>query len=290
MEPTADASANMSDGEFLRDDIEAVSVSPNGRFLFYVLPEEDLSASGQTIDLSTKQPKYSFQFPFSDWLPEVLNDGTLRLTTKPSGFVPGTAYQYNEATKRLKKLFGASAGFTTKFSPSGKRALYSFFNMSNYALGLGVRVLPEEDTEAPIPGFGTLPEKCAWSSGESKIYCGVSEKIQQLIPDNWYRGLFFFDDSIWSFDLATGDSERVVVPKDAAKVSLDIVDPFVTEDGKTLIFKDKREGYLWALTLPGTVVDIPEIDETLTPEEAKDAAGSVQPPATTSAATSNKKR
>ena len=75
----------------LPDNISQVSISRKGAYLFYLLPVTD-GVSGTIVTLANRIPKEVLRLSFSEWLPSMLDDGNVILTTKPSAEVPGFAY------------------------------------------------------------------------------------------------------------------------------------------------------------------------------------------------------
>lgn len=279
--------ASLSDGSRLADNAASVALSPDGSSFFYLATDDAGSAVGRILDIPTRKPVTLFEHPISEWLPQLASDGTLRLTTKPSAEIEGFAYFYNAESRRLEKLFGPKTALTTNYSPSGTKMLYGEL-LSNLPI-LGYATVPKsgpayEEDHAPPLGFSSLPEKCAWAKNEIRIYCGApSGTVKRTLPDDWYKGVFFFDDAIWMFDFSDGSSRKIASPADDAGVPIDVVYPFVAKDGAELIFTNKRDGYLWALTL-GPVADAGDEgaggeDAPVKPEEAADVLGSDPSPA-----------
>lgn len=264
----------LSEGEFLPDETTAVSISEEKNSVFFLRKTESGTAGG-LIDLPTRGIQYVFDFPFSEWIPQLNNAQTLFLTTKASGMFPGYSYEYRTDTRTLGKKLDAKMGLTTLYSPSGDRVLYSevvaghlIFSMIDFAQG------PEED-DPPFPAFVTLPEKCTWTKNNRKIYCGAPNELPNgLLPDVWYQGKTFFDDNLWAHDFETGISDLLAMPQELVGESFDIVSPFLSDDGGTLFFINKGDGVLWAYTL-GTPPPDTQGDDELSPEELKDALGSV---------------
>lgn len=270
---STEISGSLSEGESLPDNVTALSISPDGNTLFYLTTDESGNALGRVIDLPTRTTRTVFFFPFSEWIPEVLRGGLIRLTTKASALYGGYSYAYDPSTKTLKKMIDENFGLTTNYSPSGKRVIYSAIVSKNLVLG-NASFPDDEEDHAPVFGFTTLPEKCAWAPDETRVYCGVTEFLgNKMLPDDWYKGTFTFDDTIWSFDFRMNSSDEIARPGELAGVSVDVTDPFVTKDGSTLIFTDKKEGYLWALTL-GLPFASQEEGGAIAPEEIKDVLGS----------------
>ena len=125
-----DLSADSSSGEVggmvletLPDDITALSVAPDGKNLFYLVKTTN-GVSGSMMNFDTRTKKRVFQNSFSEWLPQLLNDGTVMLTTKPSGKVEGYSYHFDPKTGNLVRLVREKQGLTTLGDGTGSRGLF----------------------------------------------------------------------------------------------------------------------------------------------------------------------
>lgn len=281
-------------GQFLPDNLSAVSVSPNGTRLFYLLPVPD-GVSGTIITLSTMSPKEVLRNSFSEWLPQLLDDDTIILTTKPSMNVPGFSYLYNPVNKTLTRIIRQKNALTTLGERHGSRTLYSENISGNTTLGLYDKkgMSSEEGVtihEAPIP-LATLPEKCVWSKNSIHLYCGAFTSTPHAqIPDDWYQGILSFSDSFWLIDTNKTEITFLADPKKSIQKEFDVFMPFVGSDEHYFYFTDKKDNTLWEMrigdqTAQTTAAAVPE----LTPDEMKDAQGSVSVATTTKAAAPVKK-
>ena len=78
------------EGKFLPDNISIFSVSPNGAYGFYFIPNET-GITGFTLNMKSLESSPSLQNAFREWLPQTLNSG-LFLVTKASANIQGYAY------------------------------------------------------------------------------------------------------------------------------------------------------------------------------------------------------
>jgi hypothetical protein len=269
-------------GEFLPDNISAVSVSPDGKLLFYLLPVSD-GVSGTTVTLKTMAAKEVLRQSFNEWLPQLMNDGTIVLTTKPSANVPGFAYVYTPAKKTLTRLIREKNGLTTNSEAQGTRVLYGLNISGNSALGLYDKVgfgseegVVNHDANVPL---ATLPEKCAWSTEGMRIYCGAfAASPRAQIPDEWYQGTLSFDDTFWRVKSDTSEITFLADPVKQPETngqSFDVFSPFIAHGEEYFYFTNKKDGTLWAMVIKQDtpIIEIPVTPPT--PEEARDAAGSL---------------
>lgn len=273
-------------GEFLPNDVSAVSISSNGTRLFYLLPIDE-GVSGTIVTLSTMSAKEVLRNSYSEWLPQLLDNDTIILTTKPSTNVPGYSYLYSPATKTLTRIMRQKNALTTLGERHGEHVLYSSNIAGNTILGIyGVKGLDSEEGEvtyeAPIP-LATLPEKCVWSKNAIHVYCGAFTSTPRAqIPDDWYQGVLSFSDSFWHVNAVETGITFLADPKEVIQKEFDVFMPFLGNDEKYFFFTNKKDNTLWRMRIvhevaQEAVVAMPQ----LTPDEMKDAQGSVLPPATT---------
>jgi hypothetical protein len=267
-------------GDFLPNDISAVSISPNGAKLFYLLPVPE-GVSGTIVTLSTMSPKEVLRNSFSEWLPQLLDDGTIILTTKPSANVSGFSYLYSPANQTLTRLIREKNALTTLSERHGSRVIYSENVVGNTTLGLYDKkgMSSEEGVTihtAPIP-LATLPEKCVWSKNAILLYCGAFTSTPRAsIPDDWYQGALSFADSFWLIDTNKTEITFLADPKKAIDKEFDVYMPFVGNDEQYFFFTNKKDNTLWEMRLVNTVAqDVAGTMPELTPDELKDAQGSL---------------
>jgi hypothetical protein len=271
-------------GEFLPDNISAVSLSPDGKLLFYLLPVSD-GVSGTTVTLRTMAAKEVLRHPFSEWLPQIMNDGSIILTTKPSANVHGFAYLYTPINKKLTRLIREKNALTTNGEAQGTRILYGQNVSGNTVLSLYDKVGfgSEEGViahEAAIP-LATLPEKCAWSTQGMRIYCGAfSTTPRAQIPDEWYQGVLSFDDTFWRVQSNTSEISFIADPTKQPETngqSFDVFAPFIALSEEYFYFVNKKDSTLWSMVIENTLDETQaDVVPVVSPEEASDAAGSTR--------------
>jgi len=283
--PVADTSTTLTlgtlVGDFLPDNISAVSVSPDGKRLFYLLPIPE-GVSGTVVTIATKSAREIFRNSFSEWLPELLNDGSVILTTKASANIPGYSYRYTPSDKTLTRIVRDKKGLTTHANTTGSAILFgeniggnmtlNFYSKAGFAGHEGV--LSHEET---LP-LTTLPEKCAWAADMIHVYCGaISGTPRAQIPDDWYKGTLAFADSFWSTNIETTEIDLIGDPQKLIQRSFDVTYPFMDKNGQYFFFTNKSDSMLWVMQFPKRVQsDNSELlPPDLTPEEMKDALGSM---------------
>ena len=272
----------------LPDNISGVSVSPNGKFLLYLLPVSD-GVSGTVVALESRNAREVLRNSFSEWLPQMLDSGHIILTTKPSWDVPGFSYLYNTNNRTLSRLVREKNGLTTLGNSAGKRMLYNENVSGNTVLSMyDEKGFADEDSQithtAPLQ-LATLPEKCAWSGNGVRIFCAAfADTAQNHIPDDWYQGTVSLHDTFWTIDTNSSDLVYLADPQKEVGHNFDVLSPFIGGNEKHLFFINKNDFTVWSMRLQkekyesateaASVTGVTKQPE-LTPEEMKDAAGSV---------------
>ena len=270
-------------GKDLLDNISSVSISPDGTLLFFLYPIAD-GVSGKQIRLADgDDPREIFRNSFSEWIPQVLNNGTIILTTKASAKIPGYSYLYQPKTRALTRLVREKNGLTALGDSDGSRILFNENIGTNVTLGLysqkGHYTEGGYTTyETGIP-LTTRPEKCAWGiANRALFFCGSFQSgTRNQIPDDWYQGLLHLKDTFWMVNADTEEIKHLADPQMEIKRDFDVFMPFLGSSDNQFFFTDKNTGFLWVLRVVRPEGMIGDGSATLpppTPEEASDASGS----------------
>lgn len=286
-------------GDFLPDNISALSISQDGTKMFFLIPTSS-GVTGYIMTLATKAKQEVFQSTFSEWSPQLLNSGMVILTTKPSANVEGYSYLYNPKDHSFSRILRKVNGLTTLANKSNTRVLYSenllgktLLNVHNAKGYIGDEGSMEPTIQVPLP---SLPEKCAWGKNQIRLYCGsFTSTPRGQIPDDWYQGVIAFSDMFWSVNTDTSEISFLADPtkeETAQNGSFDVIMPFVDDSESHFFFINKNDMTLWSMRINKEKFITPEEStaleptEELTPDELKDAAGSQQ----TQNSTSTKKK
>lgn len=270
-------------GKDLLDNISSVSISPNGALLFFLLPIAD-GVSGSIVDLASGgDPREVLRNSFSEWIPQILNNGTIILTTKASAKIPGYSYLYQPTTKALTRLVREKNGLTALGDSDGSRILFNENIGTNVTLGLyNQKGYSSEEGytihEAGIP-LTALPEKCAWGvHNRALFFCGSFQSgTRNQIPDDWYQGFLHLKDTFWAINADTAEIRLLADPQTEIKKDFDVFMPFLGNNDNLFFFTDKNSGFLWVMRIvrPESLVGEESIvPPPPTPEEASDASGS----------------
>jgi hypothetical protein len=216
----------------LPDNITTVSLSPDGKKLFYLLRTTD-GVSGSVVDLSTRITKEVFRNSFTEWTPEILDTNQIIFTTKPSAHIPGHAYRYDITTKTFERIVRNKAGLTTHTNATGERILYAENLIKNIVFGVydqkGFASDEGETNHESVLSITTLPEKCAWRNGGSRTICAAfSFSPAYPMPDTWYRGSQVLIDTFWSVDTNTNEVAFLYDPQKEVNQSFDVITPVLS--------------------------------------------------------------
>ncbi len=184
-----------------------------------------------------------FDSSFNEWLPQFVNKNLITMTTYASGRTDGYMYGLNPVNKTFSKLLGPSVGLTTLTSPDGLYTLVS--DTENNQLVTKIITLVN-GTQRVLP-FVTLPEKCSWYSN-TQLFCGVPGSFTEaLYPDDWYKGLVGFSDSIWEYDMGNDRTTQIATPTE----SIDIFRMDSYSAPGYLFFMNKNNYELWSYRVGG---------------------------------------
>jgi hypothetical protein len=182
------------------------------------------------------------------WLSAWPEIKTIALQTKASAQSNGSLYFLNLDSGQQKKILSGINALTTLVSPDAKLILYS----SGATPKLSILDLAGKHT-ADV-AFKTFPEKCTWAGKKYFVYCAVPAILPaSAYPDDWYAGVVSFNDSIWSYNIETGET-KVLYDATASTLSeqIDAINLVLSKDEKILYFINKRDNSLWSFDLEDT--------------------------------------
>lgn len=247
---TTSTSTDDGSGELITKNFESsiqnFLFSPSKKTSFYTTVSNQ-GIQGFLADKNGEKGSLIWNFPTSEWVIDWPKDDVITLATKASSNKFGYLYFLNPITKKTTPVLREIPGLITNTSPNGDQILYSASKNKDTSLfafdiksGLSISFSTK-----------TLAEKCVWS--DSVIYCAVPQKISKLdLPDDWYLGVTSFSDSIWKITLNPGtgteETEYFELEKTAGG-PIDVINPEISQDKKTLIFTNKKDSYLWSLNL-----------------------------------------
>jgi hypothetical protein len=182
-----------------------------------------------------------FENPQIFWL-----QNKIGLITQSDGRFPGSFLLIDPQTKEKQTLLAGIYGLSAKASPSGTKILFSETN-SSPDQQLNLNLLDINLNQIVNLKLVTFPEKCAWSLGETLLYCAVPENLpaSTILPNHWRQGALITRDTLWQIDLKElkGKQLTLAMPYDVGWIKL-------TPDNLGLVFQDKTSGKLYRIELP----------------------------------------
>lgn len=240
----------MVTGEFLPQDAEVFTFSPDGTELFYLTRTSDGSV-GYVHSLTTNTRRMIWRHPLKQLTAAWEGPSAITIHTKPSYRAPGALYSINSETGVEDVVVSNLKGLTGTISPDGEYVVYAHTDEQFPT----TQLLYRDVSDTTVFPLVTLPEKCAWhqSATSTIIYCGVPKETitKESFPDDWYQGKTFFNDTLWRIDVDSGEAWVVADPVAEVGQRLDIVDPHVDPTGSFIIFRSKRDNSLWSVALTG---------------------------------------
>ncbi|MCU0660124.1 MAG: peptidoglycan-binding protein [Candidatus Pacebacteria bacterium] len=241
-----DSITNMR-GSFIERNIESLSFSPDKSKFFYLVSSGQFT-NGIIASATGGSKIQVFSSPFSEWLPQWVDDRTIALTTKPAASFGGYLYTLDTKTKEFKKVMSEVPGLTTLYSPNGKKVLYSRATKNRNSFLTAI--YDTETKKSTDLDVHTLPEKCVWSNDSITLYCSVPKYINGgEYPDVWYQGIQSFSDMIWQINTKDGILKRVSDPFQEAGIEIDGIHLFLDTEESNLFLTNKNDSSLWTLTL-----------------------------------------
>jgi len=236
---TINEEKNELSGEFLTEDIIAISPSEETNRLLLVLDSGD-GAIGYSAGFDGRDRVRIFETSFSEWVASWPQAATVALFTKPSAVAKGYLYFVNTKNGVFEKKLSGIDGLTALVGPSAKNILYS----KSVKNGLETYLSDE------LLLIKTFSDKCAFDKNGDSAYCGAPQIIPKgEYPDDWYQGKISFNDDIWKIDRETGFVDLIISPSDIVFEDIDLINLVISSDNKYLIFTNKKDQGLWLLEL-----------------------------------------
>jgi len=243
--PSNDAGVPFSiDGEFLSDDISAISLSPSGEEIFYLQPTRS-GVVGVIYDSQTAGSEVVFTSEIRQWRVSWNTPEAITLFTAPAEEATGFSYTLDPATGRLEKL-AEGKGLTTFQSPDERFLLKSSYqNGGEYRAQVSKLTDPRTNLMSPR----TLAQKCAWAESTTAFFCGVPKRFPDNPLKDWYQGRFQYDDTLVLFNPQNRDQSALFSAEELEEGPFDITRISVDETFHYLLFTNKSSGHLWGFVL-----------------------------------------
>lgn len=227
----------------LRGDIDSPFVGVSGD-LFYIAKD---TTNVMRISFGGQNQKTLWNSGLKNW--RISTFGTnLLVFTKPTIEIPGFAYSINSTAGGLPtKLLGPLDGLVAVGNKSGTKIFYSYHEgASPKSAIINTSTKAVEPVEPP-----TIADKCVWGNKSTNIiFCGTpTDNFYGNEPDRWYKGSSSFKDYIWKLDTETDLATFIVNPTSSFGVSIDVFRPALSPNEDYLVFMNKVDLSLWAVSL-----------------------------------------
>lgn len=247
--PVITSTVGAVDGVTLPASVRTAVAAPDKKSYLYL--SEDASGARGIIIPGEKSKIVSslatvFSSKLSEWVPQWPAKNLVTFTTRAGADLPGFMYTVDLQTKKKSLLLKNISGLTTLLSSGESYLLY--MTGSNSGITTIIKDLKtDRETLSPLK---TLSEKCVWSTQDANIiYCAVPSQLPSAAyPDDWYLGVIHLNDSLWKFNLKTGETTELATEDDTAPH--DMTRLFLDEQEKNLCFIDKNDDSVWQLSIP----------------------------------------
>lgn len=244
--PTSSVTDSLS-GVFLPNNIQSISVSPSGNEFVYLAKTANGSIAN-IYNIRNNTERRVFSSGFSEWLPAWVG-ADIFMTTKASYIFSGVVYKKSTVSDLFTRVTGDRFGLTSLPSPNGSLLL----------VGEGVRLsvlTVSTGQTVPVSDFFGLPEKCVWKDNERAICFGQRQPAAGSFPDDWYKGLFSFDDTVWIVDARYNEVYELASPRALSEDDslFDGQSLSISPDKSYISFINKRTGLGYVLKLYPSVL------------------------------------
>ena len=234
--------------QFLPDNIIDLAASPDGASVVYLLKTPS-GADGYTAHSDGTGAKKLFSLPLSQVLVSWPAPGTFLAESKSAAGVPGIVFSIDAKSGAVTPALYAQ-GVTAIASPDFTNIIYqtvSTANSNRYTYAHSIKSGGDH-----LLSFSPIPEKCIWSSQNiSVMYCASPlTYVPSNYLDLWHQGTASVADSLFSFNLSTGQSSIITTAggPDGGTAS-DILEMALSPDEHYLSFTTKGVRALWGVRL-----------------------------------------
>jgi len=165
----------------------------------------------------------------------------------PDAFSASSANLINFSGENKREILKDRFGTDVLWSPDGKSAAVSSSDQKG-GHKTDLSLMNSDGGQFQSLNFPTFAKKCVWSADSKFLYCAMPGNIPDsaILPNDWQENKIQTADTFWKIEIATGKKDRLVDP---AKIngSFDVLNPFLSQDEKTLFFTNKADGKLYKL-------------------------------------------
>ena len=173
---------------------------------------------------------------------------------KPSAYAISPLFSINPSNQQIDIIINNQNGLLVHYMPNSQNFIYS----ASYGKSLNSFAFY---ARLPTPGTGgqanksinlnsvTIASKCTLDSEHSTAYCAIAENLEEnsILPDDYFKNLIKFKDSIYKIDLETGEKQKIALSSELGNP--DAYNLFLSPDKDKLYFTDKNTGILYLINL-----------------------------------------
>lgn len=165
----------------------------------------------------------------------------------PDAFVSSSVSLTNFSGGDKKEILTGRWGADLLWSPGGKMAAVSSTDQKG-GEKTDLAIMNSDGGQFRSLNFPTFAKKCVWSADSKFLFCAMPGNIPEsaILPNEWQEGKIETADTFWKIEVSTGKKDRLI-ETDKINGSFDVLNPFLSQDEKTLFFVNKADGKLYKL-------------------------------------------
>jgi hypothetical protein len=165
----------------------------------------------------------------------------------PDAFVSSSVNLINFSGENKREILAGRWGADLLWSPDGKTAAVSSTDQKG-GKKTDLALMNSDGGQFHSLNFPTFTKKCVWSADSKFLFCAMPGNIPEsaILPNEWQGGTVQTADTFWKIEVATGKKDRLI-ETDKINGSFDVLNPFLSQDEKTLFFANKADGKLYKL-------------------------------------------
>lgn len=232
---------------FLPESIRDVAISPNGKSVFY-LTENTSGGVGVLANRDGSNPHTLFSSPLKRWRVEWQSPEFVIIQTPMTTDGGGVAYKISIPSGAQTVLISSQGLFGGVTSNSDGQLL-----ATNPQTGKVSLFDSKLDTFSDIEET-SWPAKCSFISGvKSAVVCGSVPTQALPLFESWGRGEFVSNDILIAINFLYQYKELLIPQNDQGDRAFDITNVSAVPGGNWIVFKNRPDGLLWGVRVPGGV-------------------------------------
>ena len=222
-------------GSYLEENI--TDIKPlNSSEIAYVVPQ-GFGSKINIYNINQNSVTTVLTSTIQEWKVVGSNKSGIYLQTKASYTSPGYIFFLSRKDGSLIKIYSGFTGLNALISGNTSKIFLTTGGSNASSL-----ILDQDFGTTTFSETKTIASKCTYTKDSLTIYCGVSDKFPENMPDIWYMGLTSLNDQIWSIQTDGKISFISNLP------SIDVIKPEISENNE-LFFINKKNGTVWIVRL-----------------------------------------